>query len=119
MTILNIIFTITKKSITDTVENFPDYVQDIMWTASYTEGIYTVTQNGGTSLELVPSDNFINFSNLTDAECIAWVKNSLGEAGILHVENVLLDKLTEIKAADYPRIQLEQLMLRLAALENK
>jgi len=112
-------FTITKKSTTDTVAGFPDYVQDIMWTAFYTEEDYTVSQNGGSALDLIPSPTFIPFESLTDEQCIAWVKQSLGEKGMTLVSGLLQEKLDAAKLADLPRVQMESFAARLAALEAK
>jgi hypothetical protein len=112
-------FTITKKSTTDKVKGFPDYVQDIMWTASHTEGDYTVSQNGGFGLELTPSPTFIRFEDLTDEQCVDWLKQSLGDKGMTLVSGLLQEKLDAAKLADLPRIQMETLAARLAALEAK
>ena len=116
---INPIFTITKKSTTDNIDGYSEFVQDIMWTACCTDGEYTAFQNGGTALALIPSKEFIRFQELTDEQCLVWVLQSLSTEGMKHVQDTLTAKLLALKVADAPRVLLQELTTRLTALENK
>ena len=74
-----------------------DFVTDISFRVVGVDGDYTAKSEGKYS-DLEAGDSFIAFADLTEAQVVTWVKNSLGSDGVSehenHVANIILVKKT-------------------------
>jgi hypothetical protein len=52
----------------------PNYVVNVLWTLTGTDGTHTASINGNTQLAIEASDpNFVPYANLTQAIVIGWI----------------------------------------------
>lgn len=85
--IINYTWNITGLYAVNTYTGFPLVVTDVMWNLSgeqWTEDLstsYQASVNGDQKVVFDP-ENFTDFTQLTEAEVIAWVQNDLGPAAI-------------------------------------
>ncbi len=81
-------WTVYNELITETINGVSRVVVKVPWICSKTENGKTIHVHGSSELTANPSSaDFIPYDNLTQAQVIAWVKNSLGTAGITYYEN--------------------------------
>jgi hypothetical protein len=64
----------------------PDYVVNVIWSLTGTNGTYTASIGGNTAFASNQESGFIPYEDLTEAVVISWVQNSLGEQGIANYE---------------------------------
>lgn len=88
----------------NSVDVFPEFngKQNVVATAKFcvsgTDGVNTATASGSLDLTLTDVSQFIEYSNLTEAQIIDWVKTTLGETGqatyTAKVDAILTEKST-------------------------
>lgn len=68
----------------------PDYVVNAIWTLTGVDGStppVTASIDGNTQFAVdADKPNYVPYADLTEADVIEWVKNSLGEQGIANFE---------------------------------
>lgn len=92
-TLTSITFKVKKLSPTDDLDGHTQYVRSAMWVAIGTDGVHTVTQEGGSAFDLEPQANFIPFENLTEEIVVGWIRAQRGMEE--HINEVLQKKLDE------------------------
>ena len=63
-----------------------DFVVNILWTLTGTDGTNIASSNGSTRLTQVEGDEFTPYADLTETQVIGWVQDDLGEAGVANWE---------------------------------
>ena len=66
-----------------------DFVVNILWTITGTDGTNTASNDGSTRLNQVEGDEFTPYADLTETQVIGWVQDDLGEAGVANFETNL------------------------------
>lgn len=79
----------------DTTDNF---VNTVHWTASVTDGDFQASTYSTVSFTKEDGINYLPYDSLTEAQVIAWVKGSMGEAGVKALEDALAANIAEQKA---------------------
>ena len=65
----------------------PNYVVNVLWTLTGVDGEYTASIDGNTQLAVNGQQtDFIPYDELTEADVLGWVQESLGEQGIANFE---------------------------------
>ena len=64
----------------------PDFVVDITWTLTGTDGTNTASISGDTQKAQVEGDTFTPYADLTEAQVLSWVQDDLGENGIANYQ---------------------------------
>ena len=65
----------------------PDYVVNILWTLTGTDGEHTASIDGNTQLAVEQEkEGFIPYDQLTESIVLGWVQESLGEQGVTNFE---------------------------------
>lgn len=64
----------------------PNYVVEVAWTVTGTDGQYNPSCGNFTTLTTSQNSTFIPYENLTEADVISWVQAALGTAGVAEVE---------------------------------
>ena len=64
----------------------PDFVVNIMWTLTGTDGTNTASIDGNTQKAQVEGDDFTPYADLTETQVLGWVQDDLGETGIANYE---------------------------------
>ena len=64
----------------------PDYVVNVLWMLSGTDGTHTANIQGNTTFDAVQEPNFVPYQNLTSEIVIGWVQAALGPDGIANYE---------------------------------
>ena len=72
-----------------------DVVFTVHWTLTGTDGTYAGSVYGSTPVSLVVSDGFTAFADLTEAQVLVWVKDSLGVAQVLSYENNVAQQIAD------------------------
>lgn len=67
-------------------------VQSIEWSASKTEGEFSVERHGEVTLA-APSEIFVPFESITEVTAVSWAKNALGVEEVEAIEADLDSKL--------------------------
>lgn len=84
------------------LECYPEYggrekvVFKIGWARTATNGLHTVCNCGAQLIELKPDAPYTPYENLTFAQVISWLEDSMGEAA-LAMQIAALDKQIEAK----------------------
>lgn len=69
----------------DSINEFQDVVSRIYWEIVLDDnGVESILNRGYQAFNLPQDDTFIPYADLTEQECIDWVKKSLGEAHIAY-----------------------------------
>jgi hypothetical protein len=63
-----------------------NYVVNVLWTLTGTDGTHTASIGGHTIFESEQESAFVPFDQLTEATVVEWVKAALGENGIANYE---------------------------------
>lgn len=71
---------------TQTIEGNTDYVVIANYNTTGVDGEYTFTLGGSSQFSTEDVTTFIPYEDLTEAIVIGWIKESLGENGIISVE---------------------------------
>jgi hypothetical protein len=79
----NFTWTVDQMYTLDTPE--PGFVVNVLWTLTGVDGQYTASI-GGNSQFTVQEGTFTPYSQLTQAQVIGWVQDSLGPDGIANFE---------------------------------
>ena len=64
----------------------PDFVVNVMWTLTGTDGTNTASIDGNTQITQVEGDDFTPYADLTETQVLGWVQDDLGETGIANYE---------------------------------
>jgi len=59
-----------------------DFVVNILWTLTGTDGTNTAISGGSTRLTQVEGDDFTPYADLTETQVLGWVQDDLGEEGV-------------------------------------
>lgn len=71
-------------------DNYQDVVFCCHWRCNANEGNYNATSYGSVGVQLDPdTEDFIPYANLTQAQCVAWVKDALGAEQVADIERGL------------------------------
>jgi hypothetical protein len=69
------------------VPNQPNYVVNVIWTLTGTDGTQTASIDGNTQFAVEATQpNFVPYNQLTQATVIGWIQESLGAQGIANYE---------------------------------
>tara|TARA_R110002153_G_scaffold52499_2_gene147131 strand:+ start:1934 stop:2257 length:324 start_codon:yes stop_codon:yes gene_type:complete len=64
----------------------PDFVVQVAWTCTGTDGTYTSDIGSITTLPDVEGESFTPYADLTEATVVQWVKDELGEQGVNSIQ---------------------------------
>lgn len=64
----------------------PDFVVNVRWKLTGTDGTHTASIDGDTQKAQVEGDTFTPYANLTEAQVLGWVQDDLGENGIANYQ---------------------------------
>ena len=72
----------------------PNYVVNVIWTLSGTDGKYTADIQGNTELAITPDQpDFIPYADLTEEIVVGWVQETLGPTGIYNYEQNIVGQI--------------------------
>ena len=72
----------------------PNYVVNVIWTLSGTDGQYTASIQGNTELAVNQEQtDYIPYADLTEEIVIGWVQNALGPTGIYNYEQNIVGQI--------------------------
>jgi hypothetical protein len=71
---------------TETIEGNTDYVVIVIYITKGIDGEYTGSLSGTAQFSTADVTTFIPYEDLTEEIVIGWIKESLGENGIISVE---------------------------------
>jgi hypothetical protein len=80
--------------LTQTVNGNENTVQTVLYNVSGTDGNNTVQISGATNIVFDANVTFTPFANLTQAQVITWVQDSLGNTRVTAMETSLSNQLT-------------------------
>ena len=100
---MNYNLTINKIEVIEAENNLTDIVKHVTWTYTGTEGDQTVTRQGGNNFTYDPN-NFIPFSDLTNAQVTQWCLNQMETDGLL--SSLQEDMANELN--DQPQVLVER-----------
>jgi len=75
-----------------------DIVTTAHWTASEVDGGHTGSAYGSVGIPLNEENEIIPFEDLTEAEVIAWVKETLGEEQVETIESAIATQIAVAKS---------------------
>ncbi len=79
------------------VNGVNNYIKGIVFSCNGNDGAYSFRATGYISYDVVaPTASFLPYENLTKEIAIEWVKNSIGDAGINALENLVKNTINEI-----------------------
>jgi hypothetical protein len=64
----------------------PDYVVNVLWELTGTDGTHTASIDGNSVFQAEQEPNFVPYQNLTQDIVIGWVQAALGAQGIANYE---------------------------------
>lgn len=64
----------------------PNYVVEVIWTLIAADGQYGVTCSNRQIFNVVESETFVPYADLTEAIVLGWVQSALGVSGIATAE---------------------------------
>ena len=64
----------------------PNYVVEVGWTVVGLDGPYVVSCSNTQTLNVVASETFVPYAELTEAIVLGWVQSALGESGVAAAE---------------------------------
>lgn len=70
---------------TKTVEGLEDYVVTAMFEVEGVDGEFTNTVNGSQMFTVKEGVDFVPYANLTEEIVVEWIKEELGENGLLSI----------------------------------
>jgi hypothetical protein len=71
---------------TQTIEGMADYVVTASYNTTGIDGEFTASLSGTTQFSTADVTEFIPYEDLTEEIVIGWIKESLGENGIISIE---------------------------------
>ena len=71
---------------TETIDGKEDYVVTALYETIGVDGEYTASLSGSSQFSTEDVGTFIPYADLTEEIVIAWIKETLGENGIISVE---------------------------------
>jgi len=72
----------------------PNYVVNVIWTLSGTDGQYTASIQGNTELDVTSDQpDYIPYDQLTQDIVIGWVQDALGPTGIYNYEQNIVGQI--------------------------
>ena len=74
------------------------FVVTVHWTASQVDGEYTASTYSTVSFTEQPGQSLIPYEDLTEAQVIQWVKDSLGSEGVAAIDTALANNIADQKA---------------------
>ena len=74
------------------------FVVTVHWTASQVDGDYTASTYSTVGFTEQPGQSLIPYDNLTEAQVIQWVKDSLGAEGVAAIDTALAANIADQKA---------------------
>jgi hypothetical protein len=74
------------------------FVVTVHWTASQTDGDYNASTYSTVSFTEQPGSSYTPYADLTEAQVIGWVKDSLGTDGVAAVDSSLAANIADQKA---------------------
>lgn len=74
------------------------FVVTVHWTASQVDGEYTASTYSTVSFTEQPGQSLIPYEDLTEAQVIQWVKDSLGAEGVAAIDTALANNIADQKA---------------------
>lgn len=60
----------------------PNYVVEVGWTVTGLDGPYVASCSNTQVLNVVESETFVPYADLTEAVVLGWVQSALGESGV-------------------------------------
>lgn len=64
----------------------PDYVVNVLWTLTGTDGTHTASIDGNCRFDSDQESEFVPYDQLTEEIVIGWVQNALGENGVANMK---------------------------------
>ena len=84
------------------IDGLVDVVVTVNWTCRGTDGTYSGSLAGVTSLTLDPNGTYVPYADLTEALVSGWVQSTLGADGVNSVQSVIDGQIAT--AANVPTI---------------
>jgi hypothetical protein len=63
-----------------------DYVVEVVWTVVGSDGPHVVSCSNTQTLNVVASETFVPYADLTEAIVLGWVQSALGASGVAGAE---------------------------------
>ena len=70
---------------TKTVDGLQDYVVTAMFEVEGVDGVFSSTINGNQMFTVKECSEFIPYANLTEQIVVEWIKEELGENGLISI----------------------------------
>lgn len=74
------------------------FVVTVHWTASQVDGDFSASTYSTVSFTEQPGQSLVPYEDLTEAQVIQWVKDSLGEEGVAAIDTALANNIADQKA---------------------
>lgn len=74
------------------------FVVTVHWTASQVDGDFSASTYSTVSFTEQPGQSLIPYEDLTEAQVIQWVKDSLGAEGVAAIDTALAANIADQKA---------------------
>jgi hypothetical protein len=79
------------------LKEYKDFISYVQWSVSAKENDKIITEIVSFGYKYEDAINYISFNELTEEIVMGWVKDRLGENGIEHFENLVLNKLNSLE----------------------
>lgn len=78
-------------------KEYKDFISLVQWSVSAKENDKIITEIVSFGYKYEDTINYTPFNELTEQIVMGWVKDRLGENGIKHFENLVLNKLNSLE----------------------
>ena len=75
----------------------PDYVVNVLWELTGTDGTHTASIDGNSVFQAEQEPNFVPYASLTQDIVIGWIQAALGEQGIANYESNIQGQVNSIE----------------------
>ena len=73
-------------------DGLTNVITNLHWRVTAVDGEYSASSYGSQSVTVDP-DNFTKYSDVTEANCISWLKTAMGEEAVTELEASLQSQL--------------------------
>ena len=94
------IWSITNIAVIPQADQYSSYAWQVNWTCSVTDGVQTKSMTANVTFQ--PSEQsqaYIPYNELTEAQVVSWVKESIGAEKVAKTEAVLTNLLVATQAS--------------------
>ena len=106
---MTITWTIDYLPYVETQDSLSNVAKNIYWTVTNTETVddktYTVNYIGANYLNDPDSSSFTAYNSITEEDAVTWLKTILGTENVSKYEQIVIDKLAEVKSGKSHRLK--------------